>query len=111
LRCDCVVVGGGITGALAGYHLAEAGVDAVILDRRDIGTGSTSGSTGLLQYEVDVPLRELIHKVGKQAANRSYLLCREAIGKLAGLAARHHIRCGFESRPSLQLARHKNEVR
>ncbi len=110
LRCDCVVVGGGITGALVGYQLAEAGVDTVVLDRRDIGTGSTSGSTGLLQYEVDVPLRELIPKVGKDAANRSYLLCREAIYKIEMLAKTHRISCGFVKKPSLQLARHQNET-
>ncbi len=110
LRCDCVIIGGGITGALVGYHLAEAGVETVILDRRDIGTGSTSGSTGLLQYEVDVPLRELTGKVGPYTANRSYLLCREAIYKLEALAHKHHIQCGFEVKPSLQITRHQKEV-
>ena len=110
LRCDCLVVGGGITGALVGYHLAAAGVDTVVVDRRDIGMGSTSGSTGLLQYEVDVPLRDLREKVGAKAANRSYLLCREAIYKLEALVQKHGIRCGFKLRPSLQVARHRGEV-
>src|ERR1700761_1718801 len=82
LKCDCVVVGAGITGALVAYHLAEAGVDAVVVDRRDVGTGSTSASTGLLQYEVDTPLRLLGEKVGAKAANRSYQLCGEAVLKL-----------------------------
>ena len=49
------VIGGGITGALIAYHLTEAGCDTVVLDRRDIGGGSTSASTSLLQYEVDTP--------------------------------------------------------
>src|SRR5688572_14051844 len=74
VTCDCVVVGGGITGALVAFHLVAAGVSVVLLDKRDIGTGSTSGSTGLLQYEVDVPLRELIQQVGAAHANRSYVL-------------------------------------
>jgi glycine/D-amino acid oxidase-like deaminating enzyme len=104
------VVGGGITGALAGFHLAEAGVSTVLIDRRDIGTGSTSGSTGLLQYEVDTPLRRLIHQVGKKVANRSYNLCLEALHKLGALANRLHIECNFEKRPSLQLARYKKEI-
>jgi glycerol-3-phosphate dehydrogenase len=29
-------------------HLAEAGVRTILLEKRDIGTGSTSASTGLL---------------------------------------------------------------
>ncbi len=110
VSCDAVVIGGGITGALVAVHLAEAGVKTLVLDKRDIGTGSTSASTALLQYEIDVPLRELIGKVGPVAATRSYQLCREAIGKLERLAARLKIDCGFERKPSLFLARHQREV-
>lgn len=110
VSCDAVVIGGGITGALAAIHLVEAGVKTLLIDKRDIGTGSTSASTALLQYEIDVPLRELIKKVGPVAASRSYQLCREAIGKLERLAARLKINCGFERKPSLFLARHKSEI-
>lgn len=110
VSCDAVVVGGGITGALAAVHLAEAGVKTLLIDKRDIGTGSTCASTALLQYEIDVPLRELIQKVGPVAATRSYQLCREAIGKLERLVAHLKIDCGFERKTSLFLARHKLEI-
>ncbi len=110
VSCDAVVIGGGITGALVAVHLVEAGVKTLLIDKRDIGTGSTSASTALLQYEIDVPLRELIKKVGPVAATRSYQLCREAIAKLERLAARLKINCGFERKPSLFLARHKSEI-
>lgn len=108
--CDVVVIGGGITGALVAIHLAEAGLKTLVLDKRDIGTGSTSASTALLQYEIDVPLRELTKKVGPVAASRSYRLCYGAIGKLEQLAARLKIDCGFERKPSLFLARHRREI-
>ncbi len=110
VSCEAVVIGGGITGALVAVHLVEAGVKTLLIDKRDIGTGSTSASTALLQYELDVPLRELIKKVGPVAATRSYQLCREAVGKLERLAARLKINCGFERKPSLFLARHKSEI-
>src|SRR4051794_21480358 len=61
--CEVAVIGGGITGALAAYHLVEASVDALVLDKRDIGWGSTSASTALLQYEIDTPLHQLIELV------------------------------------------------
>jgi glycine/D-amino acid oxidase-like deaminating enzyme len=110
VSCDAVVIGGGITGALVAVHLTEAGVKTLLIDKRDIGTGSTSASTALLQYEIDVPLRELIQKVGPVAATRSYELCRGAIGKLERLASRLKIDCGFERKPSLFLARHQREI-
>jgi glycine/D-amino acid oxidase-like deaminating enzyme len=110
VSCDAVVIGGGITGALVAIHLVEAGVKTLLIDKRDIGTGSTSASTALLQYEIDVPLRELIRRVGPAAATRSYELCRESIGKLEKLAARLKIDCGFERKPSLFLARYQREI-
>jgi glycine/D-amino acid oxidase-like deaminating enzyme len=110
VSCDAVVIGGGITGALVAVYLAEAGVKTLVLDKRDIGTGSTSASTALLQYEIDVPLRELIKKVGPIAATRSYQLCLSTIGKLEQLVARSKIDCGFKRKPSLFLARHQREI-
>lgn len=111
VSCEAVVIGGGITGALVAVHLTEGGVKTLLIGKRDIGTGSTSASTALLQYEIDVPLRELIKKVGPGAATRSYELCREAIGKLERMVARLKINCGFERKPSLFLARHQGEIR
>src|SRR5512140_3782462 len=108
--CFAVVIGGGIAGALVAVHLADAGVKTLVLDKRDIGTGSTSASTALLQYEIDVPLREMIKKVGRDDATRSYRLCRAAVGKLEQLAAHLKIECGFERKPSLFLARQQREI-
>jgi len=108
--CDVAIVGGGITGALAAYHLAEAGIKAILVDKREIGTGSTSGSTGLLQYEVDVPLRDLIPQIGRARANRSYRLCLEAIDKIESLVKKLHIDCDFARKPSLFTVCHKNEI-
>lgn len=105
MRCEVVVVGGGITGALVGYHLAEAGVDAVVLDRRDIGWGSTSASTALLQYEIDTPLVELQARFGTETGERCYQSCRDAIYKLKDITKKLDADCGFSLRPSLFIAK------
>ena len=43
--CDVAIIGGGITGALVANRLVGEGVDVVLLDKRDIATGSTAAST------------------------------------------------------------------
>lgn len=86
--CDVLVLGGGITGALIAHHLVKAGFDTVVVDKREIGTGSTAASTGLLQYEIDTPLSELGKMVGKEHAARAYLACLEALELLSEHSAR-----------------------
>jgi len=71
ITTDVVIIGAGISGALARYYLVNEGIDCVTLDARTIGLGSTSASTSLLQYEIDRPLCKLIDTVGKEKA---YLL-------------------------------------
>lgn len=41
-----VVVGGGVIGTSAAFHLAEAGVDVVLIERAELGSGSTCKAAG-----------------------------------------------------------------
>lgn len=46
-RASVVVVGGGVMGASIAFHLAEAGVpDVVLVERDELGSGSTSRAAG-----------------------------------------------------------------
>lgn len=110
LRCDVAVIGAGISGALVAYHLTEAGIDTVVLDRRDVCSGSTSATTGLLQYEIDTPLTDLIQLVGEDHAARAYQLCRAAIGKIEELVAATGVDCSYQRKTSLYLASYKKDV-
>jgi sarcosine oxidase subunit beta len=41
-----VIIGGGVIGTSAAFHLAEAGVDVVLVERAELGAGSTSRAAG-----------------------------------------------------------------
>src|SRR6185369_1720976 len=82
INTDVVIIGGGISGALSAYYLTRAGIKTVLVDARSIGLGSTCASTSLLQYELDVPLHQLIERIGEAKAVRAYQLCGKAISKL-----------------------------
>jgi glycine/D-amino acid oxidase-like deaminating enzyme len=110
-QCDVVVIGAGITGALIAQKLAKQGVDVLMLDTRDVATGSTSASTALLQYEIDTPLSQLIDMIGEPDAVRAYQLGLEAINKLELLIADHGIDCGFERKKSLYFASSRRDER
>jgi glycine cleavage system aminomethyltransferase T/glycine/D-amino acid oxidase-like deaminating enzyme len=65
-RARCVIVGGGVAGTSIAYHLAELGWDdVVLLDRRELTSGSTFHSAGLVgQLRSSVSLtRMMMHSV------------------------------------------------
>ena len=101
--CDVLVIGAGITGALVSDELARAGLDVCVVDRREAGWGSTAASTALLQYEIDVELRDLARKVGLADALLAYRSCAAAVDALLKLA-RSLGRVGARSTRSLYLA-------
>jgi glycine/D-amino acid oxidase-like deaminating enzyme len=85
LDCDVVVVGGGITGALIADELHRHGHGVAVVEQRDVGWGSTSASTALLQYEIDTHLVDLASQYGEPDALLAYRGCAQAIDDLATL--------------------------
>lgn len=104
LEAEVLVLGTGISGALTAWALQRAGFACTLIDRRSVATGSTAASTSLLQYELDTSLTELSSRIGRGAAEASYLLCYEAIDRLRQVCADCGAEALFEPRPSLQWA-------
>lgn len=104
VRCQVVILGAGVTGALVAHQLLQSGLYVVLVDRHEIGRGSTAASTGLLQYEVDTPLVDLIKLVGEQRAVHAYRRGLTAIDELEQIVDRLGSQCGFSRRESLYFA-------
>lgn len=82
LRCEVAIIGGGITGALIADELAGHSHDVALIEQRDVGWGSSSASTALLQYEIDTHMIELAKRYGEADAVLAYSKCAEAISLL-----------------------------
>jgi glycine/D-amino acid oxidase-like deaminating enzyme len=104
VETEIVVLGGGITGALVSHALMEEGYKVVLIDKRDIGQGSTSATTSMLQYEIDEPLIELSKKIGEKGAVQCYKAGIKAIKDIGKLVKKMGIECGFETKKSLYIA-------
>lgn len=109
IEIDTVVMGAGISGALVRYYLINSGIDCITIDARTIGMGSTSASTSLLQYEIDVQLHELIELIGKEKAERAYQLCDYAINELAKISKKIGLE-SFEKKKSLYYAAYRKDI-
>ena len=104
ISTDILVVGGGITGALLSHALIEAGYETTLIDKRDIGLGSTSATTSMLQYEIDTPLYKLGDMIGEGGAATCYMAGIEALDKLGKIITKYDIECGYATKNSLYFA-------
>ncbi|MEO8934512.1 MAG: FAD-binding oxidoreductase [Xanthomarina sp.] len=110
LKTDILIVGAGITGALMAHKCMEEGYSTVIVDRREVANGSTSATTSMLQYEIDVPLYELKKLIGKNAAEANYWAGHEAINDLEEIVKKIKSDCGFKKKESLYYASFKKDL-
>ena len=67
---DVVIVGGGVVGVSAAFHLAEAGAEVVLLERDQLASGSTSKAAGGLRAQFSDALNIEIAKRSLQAYKR-----------------------------------------
>jgi len=104
MKCDALVVGGGITGSLVAERLTRQGLDVVLIDRELPGRGSTAASTSMLLWEIDRPLTQLADGYGFQRASRAYLASLNAVIGLRSLVLELGLSCDMREKHSLYLA-------
>ena len=103
-RCEVLVIGAGITGALVAERLTRQGRQVVIIDRELPSLGSTVASTAMLLWEIDRPLFELAQLYGFEKAVRCYRASHHAAQGFLALVAHQGIACQMRPRLSLYLA-------
>ena len=85
-KTKVVVVGGGVVGVSALYHLAKKGwSDVVLVERKELTSGSTWHAAGLL------PLFNMSYSVG-QLHKYAYKTLEEETGKNVGFSVVSNIR-------------------
>ncbi|MBG1232330.1 NAD(P)/FAD-dependent oxidoreductase [Aestuariivirga litoralis] len=100
---DIAIIGTGISGALMADALQRVGFSVLVLDRRNIMSGSTPASTALLQSELDVPLTQLEKQLGKSDAARAWIRSAEAVRSLEARVSDLGIDCDWKPRETIYL--------
>lgn len=109
-ECEVLIVGGGITGSLIAHQMVKEGYKTILIDKRELCNGSTSATTSMLQYEIDIPLYELIEQIGEKGAVESYKACFDAIDRIEKLTKEIKSDAGFKRKVSLYFASKKKDV-
>jgi gamma-glutamylputrescine oxidase len=103
---DVVVIGGGLSGLSAAYHIlaARPGARVVVLEAERIGHGASSRNTGMLTPGVGQNLASLVRRYGAEAAREMYRCSLDAVKFVGQLAAQEGIDVGLRMTGQLVVA-------
>ncbi len=95
-RADVCIVGGGYTGLSAALHLAEAGMDVVLLEAHRVGFGASGRNGGQLGSAQRMDQEDLERLVGLDDAAKLWDLAEDAKDLVKSLIAKHKIDCDLK---------------
>lgn len=93
LRTRVCVVGGGLTGVSTALHLAERGIDCVLLESERIGHGASGRNGGQIVQGYSADMSKVESAVGAEDAQALWSMMREAVDDIPDRVRRHKIDC------------------
>jgi gamma-glutamylputrescine oxidase len=96
LQADVCVVGGGYTGLSAALHLAEAGLNVVLIEAHRVGFGASGRNGGQLGSGQRMGQDGLTSLMGPDDADKLWELAEDAKTLVKGLITRHTIDCDLK---------------
>ncbi|WP_139412873.1 NAD(P)/FAD-dependent oxidoreductase [Bartonella mastomydis] len=94
-QCDVVIIGGGLTGLSAAYHLANAGVDVVLFEASRFGDGASGRNGGQLGTGQRQWVETLEKKYGFERSKVLFDLAEEAKRDILSLCVMPDFQCDF----------------
>jgi glycine/D-amino acid oxidase-like deaminating enzyme len=95
-RVDVVIIGGGYTGFGAAIPLARAGLDVVILERDQIGSGASTRNGGITSGNLRLSFDDLAKKFGAEKATAFFHESKAARADLAQFITNEKIDCELQ---------------
>ena len=90
---EVAIVGGGFTGNSTALHLAEQGVDCMVLEAHGIGHGGSGRNVGLVNAGLWLPPQDVRSALGDTYGARFLDLLSDAPAYVFSLIERHQIQC------------------
>ncbi|MTI67035.1 MAG: FAD-dependent oxidoreductase [Firmicutes bacterium] len=110
IECDVLIIGAGVTGAIASYYLTKENINTVMVDKNIVGYGSTRASTSILQYEIDTDLVGLKGLIGEKKAVRGFKLCEKAVYDIKNIVNDLDDDCDFTLKECFYYTKNSSEV-
>lgn len=108
---DVAIVGGGITGLSTAWLLQKAGKRCLVLEAKNIGFGTTGGTTAHLNTMLDTPYHVMIKNFGEDNAKLVAHAAKEAIALIKQNIDDLQINCSFKHVPGYTFAQNEDEAK
>jgi len=102
---DVVVVGAGITGLSTALALRTAGLTCMVAEAKNIGFGTTSGTSAHINTILELSYDRMIAKFGEENAKLVARGAREACDRIRQLAKLHAPGCNWLERDAYLFAK------
>ena len=96
ITTEACIIGAGLTGLSTAWHLAQAGVEAVIVEAHHPGHGASGRSGGQVLPGFGCSMARLRAMVGERAAQQLWALSLDGVALVADLATRLGIHCDLK---------------
>ncbi|MBL8696736.1 MAG: FAD-binding oxidoreductase [Alphaproteobacteria bacterium] len=88
-RCEVCVIGGGLLGVTAAFHLARGGIDTILIEAARLGAGASGRNGGQVIPGFSTSPRRLIEIAGAAQARAIWHWTRVATDRTRALVAEH----------------------
>ncbi len=108
---DVVIVGAGITGISTGLLLQKAGKSVMIAEAKNIGFGTSSGTTAHLNSITETPFSQISKDFGENNAKLMAKGLRQALELIKTHVKEYAIDCGYKELPGYLYAKDEKEIK
>lgn len=109
IKCDALIVGAGIDGAICNYYFSQAKIDCVLIDKARVGYENTSCATSLLEYQLDDHANDLTKYFTKQQIVDVYNVGLSALNDIGILIKKFGNKCHYSKRDTLIYSLNKKD--
>jgi glycine/D-amino acid oxidase-like deaminating enzyme/nitrite reductase/ring-hydroxylating ferredoxin subunit len=110
LDVDVAIIGGGITGLTAAVLLKASGKRVAVIEARDIGHGTTGGTSAHLTEAIDTRYHTLEKDFGQEGTRLVASASKDAIATIERLARTHASDCDFERLPGYLYSERESDL-
>jgi gamma-glutamylputrescine oxidase len=101
IKCDYLIIGGGMAGLHAALQLSEKSNKVVLLERNICGGSSTGKSAGFLTPDSELELLDLLRRYGHGGAKKLWGLAESGVNMIVNNIKKLNIECDLQIQDSL----------